>query len=482
MERFYGVRAIEQPTTVTAPSIARSGITIAFGTAPIHQVDGKPNTIVTAYSYDEAVSALGYSDDWEKYTLCEVVYSHFKLYGVAPLLLVNVLDPEAHQTAVDAQEYTIENWQIVLTGDAIASSIVVTSDDTEFVAGTDYDVFYSDGNCIIETLAGGAIEAAELTAVTVSYNAVSFERSELVDDVIGGYNVRTGISTGIELMDAAYSASGVLPDIMIAPGFSQYPEVAAVMAAKTMYSTIFRACCVCDLDTENTTSYQDVVKLKENSASFKNKKQILCWPKLKLEDLTFHYSTQLAGQMCAVDSDNDNIPSDVASNRTLQADGAVLADGTEILLDLTQANYLRGNGIVTAYNFVNGFTSWGVYNACWPKNTDPKDMFISISRMFGYIANTAIVTLWRKIDQKLTPRYVESIVDELNMWINTLTSAGHMHGARCEYHSNENPDEDIMNGIVRLHIYMAPPTPGQEIDLLLEYDASYVTAAFSAGS
>lgn len=35
-------------------------------------------------SYAEAVAALGYSDDWEKYPICEAIYSQFKLYGVAP--------------------------------------------------------------------------------------------------------------------------------------------------------------------------------------------------------------------------------------------------------------------------------------------------------------------------------------------------------------------------------------------------------------
>ena len=482
MEKFYGVRAIEQPTTVAVPSIARSGITIAFGTAPIHQTDAKPNTIVAAYNYEEAVSALGYSDDWEKYTLCEVMYSHFKLYGVAPLLLVNVLDPEVHKQEVAAQEYTIEDWQVKITGDAIAPTIVVSSGDTTFAAGEDYDVFYANGKCIIETLPTGAIETANLTTLTVSYSEASFALDDIVNDVIGGYNVRTGVSTGLELMDSAFSATGVLPDIMIAPGFSQHPEVAAVMAAKTMYSTVFRACCICDIDTAEATGHQQAIDLKNATAAFQNKKQIMCWPMLKLEDLTFRYSTQLAGQMCAVDTDNDNIPSDVASNRVLQADGAVLADGTEVLLDLTQANYLRGQGIVTAYNFVNGFTSWGVYTGCYPKNIDPKDMFISVMRMFGYVANTAIVTLWKKIDRKLTMRYVESIVDELNMWLNGLTSAEHLHGARVEFRSDENPLEDIMSGIVRLHIYMAPPTPGQEIDLLLEYDASYVSAAFGLES
>ena len=44
----------------------------------------------------------------------------------------------------------------------------------------------------------------------------------------------------------------------------------------------------------------------------------------------------------------------------------------------------------------------------------------------------------------------------------------------------ENPQTNLIQGIVKLHVYMTPPSPAQEIDFILEYDASYVEAAFSA--
>ncbi|MCD8355864.1 MAG: phage tail protein [Clostridia bacterium] len=479
--KFYGARAIKQEETVATPSVATSGITIAFGTAPVHQVDGKANTVVSASTYDEAVSAVGYSDDWAKYTLCEVIYSHFKLYGVGPLLLVNVLNPEEHKKAVAAQSYNINNGQVMLSGDAIADTITVSNDTTTYIAGQDYDVFYNAGNCIVEVLAGGAIEADELTSVTIAYSEVDFELDDLVEDLIGGYDVTTGTSTGLELMDAAYYKNRILPGIMIAPGFSHLPEVAAVMAAKTEFSSVFAATCICDTDTEQAKNYLDAVKLKESEAAFQNPRQITCWPMLQQGERIFHMSTQLAGLQCTVDIKNENIPSRVASNNTLQADGAVLTDGTEVLLDLTQANYMRYNGMCTAYSFVNGITAWGTYYACYPKEENPKEALINIGRMFDYIANTAILTVWNQVDKPLTSRLMESIVDELNMWLNNLTSSGDLYGARCAMNEEENPAEDLMAGIVRIHIYMAPPSLTQEVDFLLEYDATYVDTALSVG-
>ena len=37
-----------------------------------------------------------------------------------------------------------------------------------------------------------------------------------------------------------------------------------------------------------------------------------------------------------------------------------------------------------------------------------------------------------------------------------------------------------MAGIIKIHIYLTPPSPAQEIDFVLEYDASYVAQALQA--
>ena len=85
MSNFYhGAKARQVATSVSTPVTANSGVVFAVGTAPVHTVGGQVNTPIMARTYEEAVAALGYSDDWGKYSLCEVVYSQFKLYNVAP--------------------------------------------------------------------------------------------------------------------------------------------------------------------------------------------------------------------------------------------------------------------------------------------------------------------------------------------------------------------------------------------------------------
>ena len=78
--------------------------------------------------------------------------------------------------------------------------------------------------------------------------------------------------------------------------------------------------------------------------------------------------------MTETDSKEDlggGTPCESASNKSLQADGACLADKTEVLLDPEKGSYLNDNGIVTVLNFFNGFVSWGNYTAAY-KNKKEK--------------------------------------------------------------------------------------------------------------
>lgn len=324
---------------------------------------------------------------------------------------------------------------------------------------------------------GKGIEGGTLTGgtLTVSYSAV---RPEIVTgaDVIGGQDSDTGKRSGFELISRCYPKYRVLPDILISPKFSCDPEVAAVMEAKTTFSGVFKATALCDLDTGKAAKYSDAPALKEESglASFD---QIPCWPMVSYKGRRYHLSTHLAAVISGVDTENGGCPSRSPSNNALLADGAVLKDGTEVILDLQEANYLGAHGIVTALNFVNGWTVWGNNTACYPESDRAFEYFIPVSRMKKWIGNSLVLSYWNKVDSPLNKRLCESIADSANIWLNGLTNAGHLLGARVEILSEENPAEDFEAGILRPHVYYAPPGPAQEIDWIMEYDATYIAAA-----
>ncbi len=473
---FHGVKTSQVATSISTPVVAGSGITFVVGTAPVHLVDGKVNYPIMAYNNSEAVTNLGYSDDYEKYSICEVIYSHFRLYQTSPVFFVNVLDPTIHKKVVNAKDYVVVDGQVRLPLEAIKGTVVCE----EYAFEVDYDLFYDDENLILEILDGGEISNS-VTSLNIGFEEVD-PSMVTKSDIIGGFNLTTKKTTGFELVDSLFPKYGMAPDLIICPGWSSDSEVAAIMETKaSSINGVFGAKAIIDVDTKVVKHYSEVNEWKTNKNIF-SKEQILCWPMVKLGDKKFHLSTQVAGNMAVVDNNNGNCPCESSSNKSLKIDSMVLADGAEVLLDLTQANYLNNIGVVTALNFMGGFVQWGNETACFPSNTDVKDFFICVSRMFTWVSNSLVLTYWSKVDSKFTRRLIDNIVDSVNIWLNGLTSEEKLLGGRIEFKAEENPLTDLMAGKAKFHIYLTPPSPAKEIGFVLEYDVNYVVSALTSAA
>lgn len=470
----HGVYVSEQATSVGTPLVAPSGVPFVIGAAPVQSAGapaaaGRP---VLCTSWDDFVAAFGYSDVWTNYNLCEFAYSHFKLFGCQPAIFCNLLDPSTHKTAQAASDLTVANHRVSLPLEAINDSALVVKasggQGTAYTKDTDYVVFYSDENCIVELLSTGSHYSE--AALNIAYNKVT-----------PASVTANAVATGMENIELCMTTVGVVPDLIVSPGFSKSSSVAAVMAAKAAgINGVFGAKAIIDVDssTGHAVAYSGVAAEKA-SASLTDENEICCWPCMKLGDKQFWMSTQLAGLMAYVDSEN-GCPYETPSNKGFKMDGLCLSDGTEVVLTKAQADTVVNAGVVTALNFLaSGWVCWGSYAACYPAKSDVKDIIIPISRMFDWVGNTLVKTFWGRIDDPLNRRLLDTILDTCNIWLNGLVGSGYMLGARIEMLDAENPLTDLMAGKIKLHIYMTPPAPAQEIDFVLEYDASYVEAAFS---
>lgn len=470
----HGIETSKLRTSVSTPATVASGIHFVVGTAPVHTVDGKVNEVVLLNTYEEAAQLIGYSDDWKKYSLCEEVYTAFSLYGIAPIVVVNVLDPKKHKKSVDGEELTVTDNQITLPYETIESSIKITGK----TAGEDYGVLYSDGKCIVEFLEDTT------GTITVSHDEVD---PSLVTkkEIIGGYDVSTHKSTGFELIDNVFPKYTLAPDLLLCPNWSHDSEVAAIMSAKAEnINGVFDADAILDIDTteKGVTYYTDAPEFKKKK-NFTKANELVCFPRLRLGETDFNYSTQLAALISQVDNTGEyggGTPCESASNKSLQADSMVLANGEEVLLDVQKANYLNDNGIITALNFYNGFVSWGNYTAAFPSSSDPVDYFYSISRMFKWVAKTVVLTYWSSIDGKMTRRLIDTILQGVNDWLNGLTSEEKILGGRVEFREDENTETALMAGKARFHVYLTPPSPMQKMEWVFEYDVSYLSALLAA--
>ena len=182
-----------------------------------------------------------------------------------------------------------------------------------------------------------------------------------------------GNKTGLELVSECFPRFRLVPGILLAPGYSSNPTVAAVLAAKAAnINELFSAIALIDVPTDTVKNYSDVAAWKNNN-NVTDALQVVCYPGLSLDGVYYNQSTQLAGLMGQVDGDNDDVPYVSPSNKNYQMTAAVLADGTEVWLSPDTATYLNGQGVVTALNFIGGWKCWGNRTAIYPASTDVKE-------------------------------------------------------------------------------------------------------------
>lgn len=349
-----------------------------------------------------------------------------------------------------------------------------------YALGEDYDAAFDDDGCLVISSRKTAGDEYKLPIdVSIAFSAQKLDPSAVAaSDIIGGVDV-SGNKSGFELVDECFPRFRLVPGLLLAPGYSHNAGLAAVMAAKAAnINQEFSAIALIDAPTDSVSQYSGVPEWK-NTNNVIDSRQIVCWPGLSLDGVYYHLSTQLAGVINITDSENDDVPYVSPSNHNINATATVLADGSEVWIAPDTGAYLNGQGVVTALNFIGGWKAWGNRTACYPGNTDAKDAFISVRRMFSWIGNTLVQTFWGKLDAPLNPRLVETVVDSANLWLNGLEARQYIIGGRVEFNPDENPAQDLLDGIAHFHVYVTPASPARELDFTLEYDPAYLENLFA---
>ena len=298
MKHRHGVYKSEVPTSIISPVRTEAGLPVIVGTAPIHlafddEALANVNKPQLIYDYNEAVSLFGFSRDWEKYTLCEFIYSQFALFAMCPCVLINVLDPTKHKEVIAPVDFTISDGAANLGQDVILANGLTFEASANYTAGTDYSTGYdSNGNAILSVIAGGKL--AGLNKIKVGFTRL---KPSLVTayDIIGGIDSNTDDKTGLELVNSVFPKFRLVPGLIGAPKWSEKPEIAAVMRAKAdNINGLFTCQAVVDVpsDSNGADRYSEAPEWK-NRNNYMAERQIVCWPKIKLGDDVFHLSTQL---------------------------------------------------------------------------------------------------------------------------------------------------------------------------------------------
>ncbi|MGG7200762.1 phage tail sheath family protein [Clostridium butyricum] len=474
----HGVRVQENPTSLVVPVTGTAGLQIIFGTAPINKVKDPykaTNKLMIAYSFSECVEQLGYSDDFSNYTLCQSMDVNFRVMNIAPIILCNVLDAKRHKKNNEKQELNVVNSQATLKLDGVLlDTVVVKNEESTLTKDTDYIVEFDSNGFVLITLVNEGINSISVESTSIDPEAVTAE------DIIGGYDAVSGVETGLELVRQVYPKFSLTPGQLLAPGWSKDVNVATVLAAKTEeINGVFSCQCLIDLDTTKVKKYTDCNEYKNNNG-LTNKNSALLWPQLAIGSKTYDYSAIMGALIAYTDANNDDVPNLSPSNKLISITGTVLEDGTEVNLDQQQANFINGQGIITAVN-LNGWRTWGNNTACYPANTDPKDRWLCCRRFFSWWGNSFILNYSQNVDDPANYRLIESIVDTENIRGNSYVAQGKCAGVKIEYNEDDNPITDVLNGKIQFKQWLAPYTPAEDILNILEFDPSMIESALNGG-
>lgn len=478
----HGVSWQDVPTSIISPVAAYPGMNVVVGSAPLHlRKDGldylnKPRIY---NRYEDAVDELGYSDDWDTFDICEHMDACFVEFGVFPVVYIAVNDPTVGATPITPKQVTLVNGQVDTAESLIAWTVVVKDQagTITYVEDTDYTLTLSDNNTwIITRLSTGTIPADDSVLKLEGSTPGGAVTSS---DIIGGVDINTGARTGLEAVEDVFPQTRRVPGVIVCPKWSKDPLVAAAMNTKAEnINGCFACTCLVDVDTTSITKAQDVNAWKQsNNIVFARQECLFGKPALVGTDQSkvFNFASQQGPLIQWTDIYRGyGLPYCSPSNKNLRMNALQLADGSEIDMNLFDANMLNSQGVVTALNWIGGWKSWGNRTACYPGVTDVKDMFIPVRRMFDYVGNTIVLTIWQKVDEPGNRRLIDAIVNSLQLWLDGLANQEALLGARVEFRHDENPTTEILNGHYVFHVYIAVPTPAEWLDFRIEYYVPYI--------
>ena len=469
----HGTYASEKESAIKGLVTVQNPVVIV-GTAPINMGDIKSvNKVELIQNAKDAVAKFGTSNYIEGFNITEAIYVALNVFGVTPIVCINVLDPAKHKTeetfdsvAVIDKKVTFDHVGILL--DTLQVKNGETSAPIEdFVAH-----FEENGKLTIEL-------KEEITTIEGQYSYL--DPSKVKDtDIIGSVEPSTMKSTGLECLKDLFTKYSMIPSYVITPGYNSN-ELRAVLDTKaSLVGNKWKAMTIVDLP--ETTKYGEAITYKKEN-NWIDEDQIVCFGKVRFGGRYYNQSTFAAFLSATVDKANDGIPYESPSNKNIKAEGISWKNGgnyEELSLSEEEANLLNENGICTIITRSNGTVFWGNRTSVFQPggNTDPKDMWIPAKRMFKYLANVIMLNNEQEVDKPMTVSKIEAIKMNINRFLSSLVAQEKLLGASVDFVEENNSTQDLVNGILTWNINLGIVLPGETLKFVLEYDDEYLAAYF----
>ena len=238
-----------------AQSAVQAGTTPVYvGTLPVNLIRGFANLDIVNYpvklsNLTSAQQTVGYSENWESFSLCEAVYAHFNNSkgNIGPIYVINVLNPAEHKKSEKTTvQLAFNNGKASIKSDTIILDTLALDEKAE---GVDFTIDYNFTKGMVMISSVGTKITGNVTA---SYEEVD---TSLItsEDIIGGVTAN-GEYSGLGAIALLYQEHFAVCNLIGAPGWSDVPEVyAAMISAGTQINGHWDAFVCADIPLSNAT-------------------------------------------------------------------------------------------------------------------------------------------------------------------------------------------------------------------------------------
>ena len=429
---------------------------VYIGTAPVHLVQGGAGNVnkpVIVNNIAEAQAMFGYSDDFAKYTLCEAMKAHLIDNSVAPIVLINVLDPAVCVSEeTGSATLTPVNGRVTITDaeDVCIDTLVVTGSKA-LVPGTDYAVSYNESKkaITIAELKSGALGTTALTITWTKIDATKVDKTAVI-----GTTDNMGKNTGIYAVKDVYQSTGMIPSFILTPGFSSVPDVHKVMRnVARKINGHWDAYVIADLPLTTESGETLTIATAKNwkdTNGYNGDNETVYFPMaIGMDDKHYHISVLAAANLQSLLLENDGIPYRSASNTEIMVKGLYMGEGNKdsVFDDQIINEYLCKNGIASAAYVGGRWVIWGAHTASYSyENADAVSVAETNTMMMYYLSNDFQNRRSEDVDKPLSANDLKSIVSEEQSRLDALIRIGALIYGNVMVCAPFDGGSDVVNG------------------------------------
>lgn len=446
MSYLHGVYVSEAATSIVPGVNAASCLPYIIGTVPEHRtpVDTSDYTLNTP---TDALDASGAKIPYVS------GHSYVGLISGAPSADVTITNNAGYV----ALSLSVAHDEVV-----VQDKLVMTSGVPHYCKT--WKEFLSAFGAVDEN-AVGEDPSTLMAAARHWYKRVGGGDAFFVPVTLTGSAITTAdMTASLTALDTVYEEFGVAPTVILCPkyGSSNASEINAKCAD---YGSGFGAIAVLDI-AYTWGSGSPTIPLRTTYLSYAS-------PRCLVGEEILPPSVAVLGAMAATDASNGGFPYVSPSNKLAYIDGLVDENGDAMYLDRPHANdNFNAHGVVTFRHNAKGWVVWGNNTSAYPANTDPKDRFIPIRRVFQYVKNDFLVFCDPRIDNPINKRQLEGLLNSYNMRLQGFTGVGMVNSASVALDADLNTPANLLDGKVFIRTLIAPPPPMEVVQNVFEYDVA----------